>query len=223
MEPTHVTKGLSTLVHECGLNAHSLLLDAHSSVHTKCAFRVNAHLIRFQFRPGLAQRLTCSRSGSGTSLILAEGGLFSCHVLPSCWSSAEFSKRQRLRAGEVCRGSEHTYSLQAHRVHTYVRTYEHTHCIHWVTPGYTVGYTGVHCGVHCGVHWCTLWGTPRYTVGYTGVHCGLHWGTLWGTPRYTVGYTGVHCGVHRGTLWVTLSRLAFGPCLPSNTLTNCDT
>ena len=37
-EGRKITKGLSTLVHKCGLNAHSIHFDAHLSIHTKCAF-----------------------------------------------------------------------------------------------------------------------------------------------------------------------------------------
>ena len=42
------SKGLSTLVHECKLNPHSICFDAHLSVHTKCTFRVDAHSICLQ-------------------------------------------------------------------------------------------------------------------------------------------------------------------------------
>ena len=142
VEPTHVTKGPAhtcpRMWIECAFTSLRCTFERPHEMHIRASTR-NAHSIHFQpnhlqrwFQSGLAQGLTCSRSGSGTSFMLAEGGLFSCHVLPSRWSSAECSTRQRLWVGEVCRRADHTYSLQAHRVHTYTRTSTHT------------AYTGVH-------------------------------------------------------------------------------
>ena len=37
------SKGLSTLVHECELNAYSIRFDAHLSVHMTCTFRADTH------------------------------------------------------------------------------------------------------------------------------------------------------------------------------------